>query len=154
MPCQVERSPEKAVRHWLTRDFATEVQIHCRPSITAANLDCRVPARGVPAGLGADKSYGSADFRHGLRRMRIQLRYLAGNGPISDIGRNVLQRSMRPINPAGRRKAESAPEVSKNTRREALRNGNLRHGVLMEKIDEFRKAAVADWWTAKSARPE
>ena len=40
-------------------------------------------------------------------------------------------------------------EVSKNARRKAMRHGRLRNGVLMEKIDELCKLAVADWWTVK-----
>ncbi|MFQ6027697.1 MAG: hypothetical protein ACE5Q6_09415 [Dehalococcoidia bacterium] len=40
-------------------------------------------------------------------------------------------------------------EVSKNARRKALRHGKLRHGALMEKIDELCRLAVADWWSVK-----
>ena len=40
-------------------------------------------------------------------------------------------------------------EVSKNARRKAMRHGRLRNGVLMEKIDELCKLAVADWWMVK-----
>ena len=44
---------------------------------------------------------------------------------------------------------EAIQEVSKNARRKAMRHGRLRNGVLMEKIDELCKLAVADWWMVK-----
>ena len=44
---------------------------------------------------------------------------------------------------------EAIQEVSKNAKRKAMRHGRLRNGVLMEKIDELVKLAVADWWTVK-----
>ena len=44
---------------------------------------------------------------------------------------------------------EAIQGVSKNARRKAMRHGRLRNGVLMEKIDESWKLAVAYWWTTK-----